>query len=78
MTGLTHGEETELELGDLIFGTAGIDFKKFDSLTTMTYLVQGGSQLKLFRKYNLKEVREKINKEGKVSGHLQNFIIKHT
>ena len=74
MTGLTHGEETELELGDLIVGTARIDFEKFDGLTTMTDLVKGGSQLKLFRKYNLKKVREKISKEGKVSGHLQNFI----
>ena len=65
MTGLTLGEETELELGDLIIcGASGKDFSKLMSPTIMRTLVEGSSQVKIFRKYGMKKVHEKINKEG--------------
>ena len=66
MTGLTLGEETELELGDLIIcDSTGMDFTKFTSPSIMTTLVGGSSQVKIFRKHEMKKIHQKINK-GKV------------
>lgn len=73
MTGLPLGEETELELGDLIIcGSSGIDFSKFTSISTMKTLVQGSEEVKLFRKYDTKKAHEKIRKEGKMLKHANN------
>ena len=72
MTGLITLGEVELELGDLIISRAyGDEFCRFDSLSNMTIFVQGSPQVKIFRKHDLRKVREKIDKEGR---HLVSLI----
>ena len=67
MSGLTLGEETELELGDLVIcDSTGMDFIKLTSPSIMTPLVEWSPQVKIFRKHEMKKIHQKIN-EGKVA-----------
>ena len=66
VTGLKLGEETELELGDLIICDAsGMNFGQFTGFSTMITLAKGSPQVKVFRKHDMKTLRNTINKIGK-------------
>ena len=62
VSGLTLGEETELELGDLIIcDSTGLYFTKLTSPSTMITLVQISPEVKIFRKHEMKKIHQKIN-----------------
>ena len=62
MSGLTLGEATELELGDLIIcDSTGMYFTKFTSPSIMTTLVEGSPEVKIFRKHEMKKIHQRIN-----------------